>query len=81
MATSNTVSEPRRHFSPSALRHHMVEAGYDSARLAVELGKSSHTVYAYTLGRVTPPADVLAQIAHVLGREIGDFFAPREASA
>jgi transcriptional regulator with XRE-family HTH domain len=76
MASSNTVREPRR-FSPVALRRHMADAGYDSARLAVAVGKSSHTIYAYTLGRVTPPADVLADIAHELDCEIGDFFAPR----
>ncbi|MFJ1536371.1 helix-turn-helix domain-containing protein [Streptomyces mirabilis] len=59
-----------RHFSGQLLRETRRAAGVSIEQLAISIGRSAYSIQEYQRGRVTPPIDVIAAMADVLGRPI-----------
>lgn len=49
------------------LRQARIVAHLKPEQLALAIGKSVYTIHEYERGRVSPPADVLAELSRVLG--------------
>ena len=64
----------QQQFSPRRLREAREAAGHRREAIAVQVDRSYETVAAYELGRVMPPAPILAQLAGLYGCRVDDFF-------
>lgn len=54
-------------FDGHNLREARIAAGFRAEHVALALGKSVYTIHEYERGRVSPPADVLADLSRLLG--------------
>lgn len=70
-----------RHFSGQRLRETRKAAGISIERLAVTIGRSAYSIQEYERGRVTPPINVIADIADTIGRPIDDLLTEEVANA
>lgn len=65
-------------FVPQRLRAARRRAGIRPEKLALEVGRSAHTVSAWERGASTPSAVMLGRIANVLGIAPGDLYAEED---
>ncbi|WP_151478887.1 helix-turn-helix domain-containing protein [Streptomyces albicerus] len=70
-----------RSFSGRRLRKTRKAAGVSVERLALSIGRTSYSIHEYELGRVTPPINVLAAIADIIGSSVDDLLDEEEAHA
>jgi transcriptional regulator with XRE-family HTH domain len=61
-------------FSARRLRDARTAAGLSPEHVAVATGRSSFSVREWERGRVTPPTNLLGQIAATLGINVADLF-------
>ncbi len=61
-----------RSFSGRRLRETRIAAGVSIERLALDLGRSAYSLYGYENGKVSPPVNVLAHAASLLGCKVDD---------
>lgn len=54
-------------FDGRNLREARAAAGLRPEQVALAIGKSVYTIHEYERGRVSPPADVLADLSRLLG--------------
>lgn len=66
------------HFVPQRLRAARRHAGIKPELLALQLGRSVHSISAWERGASTPSAVMLARIANVLGIAPGDLYAEED---
>lgn len=60
---------------PDLLRRWRRSASFTVEQVAVQIGRGYTTVIGYERGVITPPANVLANLAALYGCKIDDFFA------
>lgn len=65
--------------SPERLLAARTALGLSREQVAVEIHRSYHTVTSYELGRQTPPAEVLGDLADLYGVDVNAFYV-REAA-
>ncbi|WP_416978664.1 helix-turn-helix transcriptional regulator [Streptomyces sp. T028] len=70
-----------RHFSGQRLREARTAAGLSPEQLALNVGRSFHTISAYERGLAQPPICVAARLADAVGRCIEDLLDEEAAHA
>ncbi|MFJ5306130.1 helix-turn-helix domain-containing protein [Streptomyces sp. NPDC088350] len=70
-----------RYFSGQLLRESRKAAGVSIEQLAISTGRSAYSIQEYQRGRVTPPVNVIAAMADVLGRPIEALLEDEEVHA
>ncbi|GAA3653123.1 hypothetical protein GCM10022420_031600 [Streptomyces iranensis] len=68
-----TTGTPARTFSPDPLCQIRRERGVTQRKLAAAIGRDFTSISMYENGRSTPPVDLLAAIADLLGAHMDDF--------
>lgn len=61
-------------FSPARLRSARVAAGQRPEQLAVAVDRSTESIRGYELGRIDPPAAMVAKLAAAVGVHPGELF-------
>jgi len=77
---SAATSPTQYRFSPANVRRLRKQQELDVTHFAVQIGRSAFQMSAYEVGKVVPPADIVARMATVLGCHPGDLFAPVEVN-
>ena len=70
-----------RHFSGAQLRTARIDAGLTPEHLALRVGRSVWSIYAYERGLGQPPLEVAARIAAAVGCSVDDLLAEGVAHA